>query len=54
MAWLDNKDYVAPSDIKNIAHEVLRHRIGLTFEAESMGLSPDQLIDDIISSVALP
>lgn len=53
-AWLNNKDYVAPSDIQEIAYEVLRHRIGLTFEAQSLGLSADKIIDDIINCVALP
>lgn len=54
MAWLNNKDFVAPSDITEILHEVLRHRIGLTFEAESMGYTTDKIIDEIISFVALP
>ncbi len=54
IAWLKDKDFVAPSDVTQIVHEILRHRIGLTFEAESRGVSRDQIIDDIISSVALP
>lgn len=53
-AWLNNKDFVAPSDITEIAHEILRHRIGLTFEAESRGLGRDQIIDEILNAVALP
>ena len=53
-AWLKNKDYVAPSDIHDVAHEILRHRIGLTFEAESMGLSTDQVIDEILTLLPLP
>lgn len=53
-AWLNNKDFVAPSDIVDIVHEILRHRIGLTFEAESLGYNSDQLIDEILNSVALP
>lgn len=54
MAWLNNKDFVAPSDVTDILHEILRHRIGLTFEAESMGYTTDQIIDEILHSVALP
>lgn len=54
MAWLNNKDFVAPSDVTDIIHEILRHRIGLTFEAESMGYSSDQIIDEILNAVALP
>jgi len=54
LAWLNNKDYVAPSDIQAVAPDILRHRVGLTFEAESMGLSSDHIINDILDSVALP
>jgi len=54
LAWLNNKDYVAPSDIQAVAPDILRHRVGLTFEAESMGLSSDRVINDILDSVALP
>jgi len=53
-AFMNNKDYVAPSDIHNVVHEVLRHRIGLTFEAESMAIKPDQVIDRVLESVPLP
>jgi MoxR-like ATPase len=54
MAWLNKKDYVTPSDVVELLHEIVRHRIGLTFEAESMGVTRDQVIDEIIKSVALP
>jgi MoxR-like ATPase len=54
MAWLNNKDFVAPSNVTEIIHEILRHRIGLTFEAESMGYKSDQIIDEILNCVALP
>lgn len=54
IAFLNNKDFVAPSDIIEVVHEVLRHRIGLTFEAESSGYSEDQIIDEILNTVALP
>jgi MoxR-like ATPase len=54
VAWLNNKDFVAPADVSEIVHEVLRHRIGLTFEADARGISRDQIIDDILNVVALP
>ena len=54
LAYMRNKDYVAPSDIQAVAPDVLRHRIGLSFEAESLGFSRDQVINDILDSVALP
>lgn len=53
-AWLNNQDYVAPSHIQEVAYEVLRHRIGLTFEAESQGITPNQVIDEILAVVPLP
>ncbi len=54
LAWMKNKDYVAPSDIQEVAHEVLRHRIGLSFEAEALGRNADQVIDELLSSLPLP
>lgn len=53
-AWFQNKDFVAPSDVLDLAHEILRHRIGLSFEAESMGYSADQVIDEMLNSVPMP
>lgn len=54
LAWINDKDFVSPRDVTEIAHEILRHRIGLTFEAESMGYTSDQVIDELLNSVALP
>ncbi len=54
MAWLNNRDFVALSDVTDILHEILRHRIGLTFEAEAQGYTTDRVIDDIQDAVALP
>lgn len=54
IAWLNRRDFVEPTDVCAIVHEVLRHRIGLTFEADARGITRDQIIDDILSSVALP
>ena len=53
-AWLAGRDYVTPEDIHVIAHDVLRHRILLTFEAEAEGVSSDDFIDDLLRLVALP
>lgn len=53
-AWLNNRDYVTPEDIHVIAHDVLRHRIILTFEAEAEGIHPDQFLDALLRLVALP
>ena len=53
-AWLLGRDYVTPEDIHVIAHDVLRHRILLTFEAEAEGVSSDDFIDELLRLVALP
>jgi len=53
-AWLQKRDYVSPEDIHAIAHEVLRHRIILTFEAEAEGITTDVVIDELLNRVAIP
>lgn len=53
-AWLNGRDYVTPEDIHVIAHDVLRHRILLTFEAEAEGIGSDDFIDELLRQVALP
>ena len=53
-AWLAGRDYVTPEDIHVIVHDVLRHRILLTFEAEAEGISSDDFIDELLRQVALP
>jgi MoxR-like ATPase len=53
-AWLSGRDYVTPEDIHVIAHDVLRHRVLLTYEAEAEGVSSDEFIDELLRLVALP
>ncbi len=53
-AWLQGRDYVSPEDIQAVAHDVLRHRILLTFEAEAEGIDADHVIDEILNRVAVP
>jgi MoxR-like ATPase len=53
-AWLYGRDYVTPEDIHAIIHDVLRHRLILTFEAEAEGIQAEQLIDELLKWVALP
>ena len=52
-AWLSGRDYVTPEDIHVIAHDVLRHRILLTFEAEAEGINSDDFLDELLRLVAL-
>ena len=53
-ALLAGRGFVIPDDIKSIAHDVLRHRIILTFEAEAEGNTSDALIDKILEKVRAP
>lgn len=53
-AWLDGRDHVTPSDVQAIAHEVLRHRILPSYEAEAEGISTDMLIARLLELVPLP
>ena len=54
VAWLACRNYVLPQDVHSIAHEVLRHRILLSYEAEAEGVRPDKVIDRLLDLVPLP
>ena len=51
LAWLEGRDYVSPEDVQQLAHEIMRHRILLTYQAEADGLSVDAVIDELLSRV---
>jgi len=51
LAWIDGRDYVSPEDVQQLAHEVLRHRILLTYQAEAEGISVDAVIDELLALV---
>lgn len=53
-AFLRNRAFVIPEDVKDIAKDVLRHRIGLSFEAEAEEISADHIVDQIISKIQAP
>lgn len=53
-AWLDGRDYITPHDIHSLIHEVLRHRILITFEAEIEGISTDKIITTLLDLVPIP
>ena len=53
-ALLAGRDYVIPEDVKMMVHEVLRHRVILTFEALADGVTSDQVIDRIVETVHVP
>jgi MoxR-like ATPase len=50
-AWLNNRDFVSPDDVQAIAHDVLRHRILLSFEAEASGMTANKVINELINRV---
>jgi MoxR-like ATPase len=50
-AWLHNRDYVSPDDIQSVAHDCLRHRLILNFEAEADGKDVDQVVDELLRLV---
>lgn len=52
-AWLAGRDYVDPEDVRAIAPDVLRHRLGLTFEAQGEGVAPDRVVGELLKQVAL-
>jgi len=54
IAWLSDRDFVTPQDVQNIIHDVMRHRLILTFEAESQGITANQVIDEIVRTVPVP
>ena len=53
-AFIKRRGYVIPEDIREVAHDVLRHRIGLTYEAEAADMSADDLINEILNKVEVP
>ena len=53
-AWIDGRDFVTPEDIQSVAHDVLRHRLILSFEADAQGISTDQVIDLLVQNVPVP
>ncbi|MEX1025196.1 MAG: AAA family ATPase [Planctomycetota bacterium] len=53
-AFLDHRAFVTPADIKSIAHDVLRHRIAASYEAEAEGRTSDHLIDRLLEVVPVP
>ena len=53
-AFIKHRGYVIPEDIRSMAHDVLRHRIGLTYEAEASNVTQEEIISKIINKVEVP
>lgn len=52
-AWLAGRDFVTPEDVQTVAHDVLRHRLILSYEAEAEGIDTNQVIDMLLQQVPL-
>ena len=53
-AFLKRRGYVIPEDVRSVCHDVLRHRIGLTYEAEAENVTQEDIINQILNSVEVP
>ena len=53
-AFIKRRGYVVPEDVRAVAHDVLRHRIGLTYEAEAMNVGAEEIVSKIINKVEVP
>ena len=53
-AFIKRRGYVIPEDVRAVAHDVLRHRIGLTYEAEAENITTEEIITDILNNVIVP
>jgi len=53
-AFIKRRGYVIPEDVRAICHDVLRHRIGLTYEAEAENVSTEHIITEILNTVEVP
>ena len=53
-AFIKRRGYVVPEDVRAVAHDVLRHRIGLTYEAEANNISSEEIVSKIINKVEVP
>ncbi len=53
-AFIKRRGYVIPDDVRAIAHDVLRHRIGLTYEAEAENITTNEIINEILNTVEVP
>ncbi|MBM3434749.1 MAG: AAA family ATPase [Bacteroidetes bacterium] len=53
-AFIKRRGYVIPEDVRAVAHDVMRHRIGLTYEAEAENITTENIVNEILNSVEVP
>ncbi|MEN8225877.1 MAG: MoxR family ATPase [Bacteroidota bacterium] len=52
-AWMDGNDFVSPDNIRAVVHDCLRHRLILSYDANAEGITPDNVLDEILKHVAV-
>ena len=53
-AFIKRRGFVIPEDVRAVCHDVMRHRIGLTYEAEAENITSEEIIDEILNVVEVP
>ena len=53
-AFIKRRGYVIPEDVRAVCHDVLRHRIGLTYEAKANNITSEDIINEILNAVEVP
>jgi MoxR-like ATPase len=53
-AFINKRGYVIPEDVRRVSHDVLRHRIGLSYEAEAENINTETIINTILNKVEVP
>ena len=53
-AFIKRRGYVIPEDVRAVCHDVMRHRIGLTYEAEAQNISTEEVVNEILNAVEVP
>ena len=54
LAFLRGRDFARPQDVRDLAYDVMRHRLVLSYEALAEGIGPDDLLDPILRAVSMP
>ena len=53
-AFIKRRGYVIPEDVRAVAHDVLRHRVGLTYEAEANNVTAEEIVSRVLNKVEVP
>ena len=54
LAFIKHRGYVVPEDVRAVVHDVMRHRIGLSYEAEASNVTSEDIVSKIINKVEVP